>query len=91
MKVNWKAIRNQVTSIFGWVRGTIMVAGLSSATFADQLAPLVGTPTAAQRIRLIGCILAGLSVVLRAGEKNPTPEQIRSIANGPPTPPATGG
>ena len=61
-----------------WIRGSIMIVGLSSVTFADHLAGLVSDPPAAQKIRIGGVILSGLSVILRAGQRNQSIDEIQS-------------
>jgi hypothetical protein len=52
------------------LRATIMVAGLSSVAFSEQIAALTD-PKHANSIKLAGIVASGLAMMFRAGEKNP--------------------
>jgi len=49
------------------VRSLIMVVGLTSVAFSEQIASYL--PIVANEIKLVGVILSGVSVLLRAGDK----------------------
>ena len=61
------------------LRATIMVAGLSSVAFSEQIAAQLSDPKQANSIKLAGIVASGLAMMFRAGEKNP-----REGANVPP-------
>ena len=61
-----------------YVRSTLMVAGLTSVAFAEQIAAYVHNPLLAEKIKLGGVVVAGLAVMLRAGDK--TPEAVKALA-----------
>jgi len=62
----------------GRVRGFLLGLALAAVTYGDQLTAAVD-PAWAPRVKLGGVCLAGLSVMLRAGDK--TPENVKALAN----------
>jgi hypothetical protein len=60
------------------VRGALMLAGLTSVAYSEQIAAYAHNPLRAEQIKLAGVIVAGLSVMLRAGDK--TPEGVKDLA-----------
>jgi hypothetical protein len=60
------------------LRGALMLAGLTSVAYSEQLAAYTHSPERAEQIKLAGVIVAGLSVMLRAGDK--TPEDVKALA-----------
>lgn len=79
----WPAIRDGVRDFFfnkaffqstidreiGRLRGLLLGLALASLTYGDQLGAALG-PNWANRVKIGGIVLAGLAVMLRAGEKN---------------------
>ena len=55
------------------IRSAIMIAGLSSMAFSDQIADFAN-PKWAPNIKLLGVIISGVAMMFRAGEKNAPPE-----------------
>jgi hypothetical protein len=61
------------------VRGVLMIAGLSATALSGEIIESGGLdPKYAGKIKLAGIIVAGLSVMLRAGDK--TPESVKALA-----------
>lgn len=63
----------------GRVRGLLLTTGLASTMFADQLSAAIGKPEWTLRIKVGSILLAGLSVVIKAGDK--TPESVKAMAS----------
>jgi hypothetical protein len=61
------------------LRAALMLAGLTSVAYSEQLAAYASSPQYAEKIKLGGVIVAGLSVWLRAGDK--TPEAVKALAD----------
>lgn len=55
----------------GRIRGLILTAGIAATMYADQLATAINRPDWTEHIKVGSIVLAGLSVMLRAGDKTP--------------------
>jgi hypothetical protein len=54
------------------VRASLMIAGLTSVAFSEQIATYTD-PALAPKIKLAGIVVAGVAMMFRAGEKNVPP------------------
>ena len=60
------------------IRASLMVAGMSAVSFSDELTEALKKPEWESKVRTAGVIVAGLSLLLRAGDK--TPEKVKELA-----------
>lgn len=60
------------------VRALLITGGMVSAFYSDQLSAAIGVPEWTQRIKVISILLAGSSLLLRAGDK--TPQEVKDMA-----------
>ena len=60
------------------LRATLMLAGLTSVTYSEQIAAYAKSPDMAEKIKLAGVVVAGLAVWLRAGDK--TPDDVKALS-----------
>jgi len=88
----WPQLRDSVRAFFmdknyfkasvekqiGRLRGLLLALALAWGLYSEQLAAAMGDPTMAKKIKLGGVLLAGLAVMLRAGDK--TPESVKALA-----------
>lgn len=88
----WPSIRDGIVKFFTdkeyfsakwdkWVtkvRGLLMTLGMVSAFYSDQLSLAIGKPEWTQRIKVASILLAGASLLLRAGDK--TPQEVKDMA-----------
>ncbi len=88
----WPSIRDAIVLFFTdkayfaskwdrWVakvRGLLMTGGLAATIYSDQLSAAIGRPEWNKRIQVASILLAGMSLMLRAGDK--TPAEVKALA-----------
>ena len=66
------------TAFVRWVRAFILTVGASGLAYADQIASIIGAPTAVERVKKAAVVCMGLSILIGAGDK--TPEAVKQMA-----------
>lgn len=59
------------------VRGFLLAAGVAATVYADKL-EAAAPPSLQGKVKIGGVILAGIAVMLRAGDK--TPENVKALS-----------
>jgi hypothetical protein len=54
-----------------WLRGTLMTFAAGGIAFADQLADVLGMPTAVKVVKVTAIVCGFLAGAITAGQKNP--------------------
>jgi hypothetical protein len=88
MSKGWKMVFTWEDFFERGFRALIMVLSTSGLAFADQVSEIIGEPSWAKKIRIASLVGTGLSLLIAAGQRNPSPDQIRAIVvDKPPQPP----
>lgn len=71
----WDNFLNNEAYFIARVRAVVMFFALSGVTFGHDMAEALGAPALEKYIKIVAVVCGGISLLMRAGEKNEPPKE----------------